>query len=144
MKLLYSDYIRQFNGVSMLTNDIYRHLPTFGDIITISYFYVVEGVVMTREQLEELIIKTDKKNENRKLKRFIKAYLLFVVMYAVFFYWIIDDGILNSIGLAAFVSIFHIFINLYIYNHIFEAANAENAYLKSLKKKYYDEYGGYM
>ena len=99
---------------------------------------------MQKEFLEKLIIETDKKNEKRKLKRFIKTYFLFVTMYSVFFCWLLDDGIMDAIILAAITSIFHIFINLYIYNHIFEAADAENAYLESLKKKYYDEYGGYM
>lgn len=99
---------------------------------------------MTREQLRELIIETDKKNEKRKTIRSIKVYILFTVLYSILYYWLLGDDILNIIVLALVTAAIFFIISVVVFSRMFDASDAENAYLESLKKKYYDEYGGYM
>ena len=99
---------------------------------------------MQKEFLEKLIIETDKKNEKRKPIRFIKAYILFVVLYSVLYYCILDDAISEIIILALVTAAIFLPINAAVFIRIINASNEENARLESLKKKYYDEYGGYM
>lgn len=99
---------------------------------------------MKKEQLERLIIKTEKNNEKKKTARSIKTYILFVVLYSILYYWLLGDNILNIAVLALVTAGIQWYINAIIYSHIFQANREEAAYLESLKKKYYDEYGGYM
>ena len=99
---------------------------------------------MQKEFLEKLIIETDKKNERRKTMRLIKAYILFVVLYSVLYYWLLDDVISEIIVLALVTAAIFLPINAAVFIRIINASNAENARLESLKNKYYDEYGGYM
>ena len=99
---------------------------------------------MKKEQLERLILKTEKENEKKKTARSIKTYILFVALYSVLYYWLLGNDILYVAILALVTAAIQWYINAIIYSHIFQANREEAAYLESLKKKYYDEYGGYM
>ena len=99
---------------------------------------------MQKEQLERLILKTEKENEKKKTVRSIKTYILFVALYSVLYYWLLGNDILKVAILALVTAAIQWYINVIIYSHIFQSNREEAAYLESLKKKYYDEYGGYM
>lgn len=99
---------------------------------------------MDKEIMRQLIIKTDKKNQNNKLKRTIKAYLLFVALYSVLFYWVLEDGIIDAILVSLVISAIHMIISLVVFSRIIDAADKEDASLNKLKEEYYNKYGEYI
>ena len=94
---------------------------------------------MKKEELRKLIIATDRKNQKNKRNRLIKAYLLFAVLLACFFY-MFDSDLIDSIIAGLVISPVYILLNLVIFGQISDAARNEDAYLQSLIKKYETEH----
>lgn len=96
---------------------------------------------MNRQELLNLIYKTDRENQKRKKKRMIKSYLLFTILISLFLFGILRWSPLESIGVGLLASGPYLLINLLIFNQIISASDAENAYLDNLIKKYREDYG---
>ena len=92
---------------------------------------------MDKNELWRLIQKTEKKNEGRKLKRFILTVLFYAVVFLAIEYIRSDLGLLELAGefvVCLVLAIPFVLVNLVIFGQLIKASKQEDNALDFLRK----------